>query len=178
MRWLVRAYLRVRLHKINTNVMSILDSPELAARLSDAELNYAKGYVTLIDAHMTSQMTDRLEQGPAEMRRLRPDELRKLTPTPNESTHVFCRVLEHIGAFDAGGCAAAALRAARAVGGGGEPSAPQTRPAPSTPRPAPPSSHARCRARSESIELQAGDVRVLRYHQVEPLLLDERLALV
>ena len=61
MRWLLRAYLRTRLLKINTHAFTILLSPGLKSRLTAAEVEYAEGYVTLVEEHVKASVTGRLK---------------------------------------------------------------------------------------------------------------------
>jgi hypothetical protein len=105
MRWLVRAYLRVRLQKVNTNCVAILETPELRARLSEEELRYAEGYRQLVHNHATSTVTARLAKHTA----LSVEEGARLLPRPEDEYVVFCRAEEELGDVDLGdenGCAA------------------------------------------------------------------------
>jgi hypothetical protein len=101
MRWIVRAYLRTRLHKLNTYAVAILDSPELKHRLSTAELAYVQGYAALVRDHVSSTVCERFQAGGDDFRKLRDGEDSKLLPSPRDS-FVFCRVEEDVGDFDLG----------------------------------------------------------------------------
>jgi GINS complex protein len=47
-RWLIKAYYRMRIRKIEQHVQHYLHHQEYTSRLSAAELDYAKGYFTCI----------------------------------------------------------------------------------------------------------------------------------
>lgn len=107
MRWLVRAYLRTRLHKINTHAVDILDSDELKSRLSAAEAEYAQGYFSMLCEHARNTVTDRLKEGEDGCHLLRDADVRALLPRLPDSV-VFCRLEADAGLVDLGsgvGCA-------------------------------------------------------------------------
>lgn len=118
MRWLLRAYLRTRLLKINTHAFTILLSPELKSRLTAAEVEYAEGYVTLVEEHVKASVTGRLKAGDDNCHVLAPSDLALLLPRQHDGV-VFCRIDADAGQVDLGlsaGCAAARARQRRARG--------------------------------------------------------------
>ncbi|KAL9936112.1 hypothetical protein V8E36_004954 [Tilletia maclaganii] len=66
-RWLLKAYLRTRLRKIETFAKHIISNPNTQHRLSDVELGYVKKYNELQTAHLTASVLSYL---PASMRGL------------------------------------------------------------------------------------------------------------
>ncbi len=48
LRFLLRSYMRIRLHKVQTNVFYILKTRSQRSRLSLEELDFAKGYVSVL----------------------------------------------------------------------------------------------------------------------------------
>jgi hypothetical protein len=59
-RYLLRVYLRVRLQKVERHVMHILDSADVAARLSEREAQYARDYFVLFGSHMKAAAANHL----------------------------------------------------------------------------------------------------------------------
>ncbi|KAG8462435.1 hypothetical protein KFE25_012255 [Diacronema lutheri] len=101
MRWLLRAYLRTRLLKINTHAFTILLSPELKSRLTAAEVEYAEGYVTLVEEHVKASVTGRLKAGDDNCHVLAPSDLALLLPRQHDGV-VFCRIDADAGQVDLG----------------------------------------------------------------------------
>ncbi|KLT41169.1 GINS complex, Sld5 component [Cutaneotrichosporon oleaginosum] len=61
-KWLVRSYVRARLHKIERYAQHIATTPELHARLSGGELAHARRYADLIARHYSSSVLDSLPE--------------------------------------------------------------------------------------------------------------------
>lgn len=59
-RYLLRVYLRVRLQKVERHVMYILDSADVAARLSEREAQYARDFFVLFGSHMKAAAANHL----------------------------------------------------------------------------------------------------------------------
>ncbi|RSH88447.1 GINS complex subunit [Apiotrichum porosum] len=91
-KYLVRSYVRTRLHKIEKYSQHIGNSPELQAHLSGAELQHARRYADLVASHFQHSVLDSL---PEWMRRT--DEMTNdgvsMVSTPNVDTPVlvYCR---------------------------------------------------------------------------------------
>lgn len=62
-RYLLRAYLRVRLHKCERHVMHILDNADIAARLSEREAQYARDFFVLFGSHMKAAAANHMPGG-------------------------------------------------------------------------------------------------------------------
>lgn len=99
-RFLVRAYLRARLQKIERHMLKILSHQDLYRRLSKAELDHLDRYMATVQRHMEacvlSQMPDKYDSW------LKQDETSKgpdMIPEPPLDSFVFCRVKEDIGRF-------------------------------------------------------------------------------
>mmetsp|Transcript_31489 Transcript_31489/g.43711 ORF Transcript_31489/g.43711 Transcript_31489/m.43711 type:complete len:231 (+) Transcript_31489:214-906(+) len=114
-KYLMRAYIRIRLWKIEEHVLFILIPDNgLFTRLSEHEQDYATRYTGLVDEHMSSAALGRL---PARFRSLvqqmEPEEDPEqeegalptfdMIPTPDTDTFVFCRPLEDIGNYEVDG---------------------------------------------------------------------------
>lgn len=93
--YLVRAYFRTRLLKIESRTRWILADGEVRSRLSVDELQYAEKYVSLLNGHFCASFLNML-----------PDRLRTVDDTdgevdmvtqPDFDRFVFCRVEETVG---------------------------------------------------------------------------------
>lgn len=97
-RYLLRAYLRVRLQKIERHVMHILDNSDVAARLSPKEVQFARDYFVLFGAHMKAAAANHLPDAFSSLvRQASAHPGKDMVPAPNLDRHVFCRVLEDRG---------------------------------------------------------------------------------
>merc|ERR1711990_81543 len=54
LKYMLSAYLRTRLFKIEKHVLHILKHPDLQSRLSLSEITYAKQYLQTLEQHMTA----------------------------------------------------------------------------------------------------------------------------
>lgn len=110
MKYLLRAYLRVRLAKIEEFVLHIISSPggTLLARLSPAEQQFATGYTDAVEeclrasvlSHLPPQFQSLLQQIED------PDDATfDMVPSPVLDGHVFCRVKQSRGNVSIDECA-------------------------------------------------------------------------
>ncbi|KAA8497444.1 DNA replication complex GINS protein sld5 [Porphyridium purpureum] len=95
LRYVLRAYHRVRLRKIERTAPFLLSSAgahTLATRLSEPERDFATSYLTLLEQHLTSSFLQLL---PERLRALddKDDTVAMIAP-PHIDAYVFCRVLE------------------------------------------------------------------------------------
>jgi len=90
LKYMLSAYLRTRLWKIEKYHIHILNSDVLKGRLSPAEIRYAQEYRRGLQGHMLTSCLDAL-----------PDSFRKvdvvkagqnMVPAPDQSAYVFCHV--------------------------------------------------------------------------------------
>ncbi|KAJ1726038.1 GINS complex subunit [Coemansia biformis] len=97
-KYLVRSYLRTRLTKIEQHAMHYTREPLYRGRMSQNELDYAKGFVALEERHMRRSFLDQL---PPHLRSL--DETAgnglEMVTTPDMDAAVFCRVRTTVGEF-------------------------------------------------------------------------------
>ncbi|KAJ2168473.1 GINS complex subunit, partial [Coemansia sp. RSA 551] len=97
-KYLVRSYLRTRLAKIEQHAMHYTRDDMYKERMSQNELEYAKGFVSLEEKHMRRSFLDQL---PPHLRGL--DETAgngmNMVTKPNLDAAVFCRVRTNVGEF-------------------------------------------------------------------------------
>ena len=94
-RFLMRAYYRTRLRKIETHAVHCLKEPDVLARLSDLERAFASDYANVVEEHFSSvlgQMPDGYESMVQQI--IEEDGAFDMVPEPNADAHVFCRVRE------------------------------------------------------------------------------------
>mmetsp|Transcript_2460 Transcript_2460/g.5066 ORF Transcript_2460/g.5066 Transcript_2460/m.5066 type:complete len:234 (-) Transcript_2460:272-973(-) len=111
-KYLMRAYLRTRIWKIENNVMHIL-MPEhgLFERLSDHERDYATRYTGALDEHLQATVLSKMpERFQSLVQQMSPEDDSDVSardfdmvPPPNLDTYVFCRPVEDIGNFEVDG---------------------------------------------------------------------------
>lgn len=108
-KFLLRAYYRTRVSKIQDNVMQVLDVSEYRARLSDRERQLAQDYFVLVAGHLKHQVLDHLppgfqslvrQQGAASASGGAQDTAKDMVPAFKIDKHVLCRVLQDKGAID------------------------------------------------------------------------------
>ncbi|TGZ85580.1 GINS complex, Sld5 component [Ascodesmis nigricans] len=89
-KFLIRAYLRCRLHKIDKYSLHILQTPEVRARLAPNELGYMKSHLALMNNHYLASF---LKNFPENLRRL-DDTVGRLSMVdePDMDSAVFCKV--------------------------------------------------------------------------------------
>ena len=94
-RFLMRAYYRTRLRKIETHAVHCLKEPDVLARLSDLERAFASDYANVVEEHFSSvlgQMPDGYESMVQQI--IEEDGAFDMVPEPDADAHVFCRVRE------------------------------------------------------------------------------------
>jgi GINS complex subunit 4 len=97
-RFLMRAYYRTRLRKIETYAVHCLKEPDVLERLSDLEQRYASDYANIVEEHFSSvlgQMPEGYESMVQQI--IEEDGAFDMVPEPDADAHVFCRVREDRG---------------------------------------------------------------------------------
>lgn len=87
-KFVISSYLRERLKKIENNVLHILENESKSAKLSPAELKFAKSFAENLQNHFNGLA---LQHMPANMQT--PDQ-KKNIPRPNLDEYVFAKVNE------------------------------------------------------------------------------------
>ncbi|KAJ2816147.1 GINS complex subunit, partial [Coemansia sp. 'formosensis'] len=97
-KYLVRSYLRTRLSKIEEHARHYIKDPIYRERLSQNELEYAKGFVELEERHVRRSFLDQL---PPHLRGLEDvaAEGLEMVSKPDLDAAVFCRVRATVGEF-------------------------------------------------------------------------------
>jgi GINS complex subunit 4 len=96
-RYLLQEYLRCRLRKIQALTLRLLRDPEQQARLSEAELAFAGGLLTLESEHLKRSVLDKL---PKTYRGFAAtDDNEQMVPEPDLDTFVLCRIEADVGEF-------------------------------------------------------------------------------
>ncbi|KAI9504493.1 GINS complex subunit [Coemansia spiralis] len=97
-KYLVRSYLRTRLSKIEQHARHYVNEPTYSERLSQNELDYAKGFIGLEEKHVRKSFLDQL---PPHLRTV--DEVSgeglEMVTKPDLDSAVFCRVRSTVGEF-------------------------------------------------------------------------------
>ena len=97
-RYLLRCYYRLRVHKIEEHAMYILDNAGVKARLSEREDAYAQEYFMLQGTHLKQTIGSQLPEAFASLvRQVGAQPEKDMMPAPDLDKHVFCRVLEDLG---------------------------------------------------------------------------------
>jgi len=93
-KYLVRSYLRARIHKIDKHTFYILSTPSVRERLSLSEQSYLKSHLSILNSHFQSSF---LRNFPEKLRRL-DDKAGGITmiDEPDLDSAVFCRVLKNV----------------------------------------------------------------------------------
>eukprot|EP00249_Psilotum_nudum_P011420 c23163_g1_i1 orf=240-929(+) len=98
--FLLRAYLRVRLLKIEKFAMHILRTQELWERLSEQEQDYAQRFTDTLQKHLEQSVLSKLPFGYQSMlRQAGSSEEDDMIPEPQLDTFVFCRSKGDIGSL-------------------------------------------------------------------------------
>lgn len=97
-KYVLTAYLRTRIRKIQRFVFHVTSSSEFLNRLSPAEYKFAKNFLDLLGKHFDKSV---LQLIPKRFRNL--DEAAKAMPRPNLDNFVFCNVNRDIGEISLGG---------------------------------------------------------------------------
>ncbi|KAJ7517779.1 hypothetical protein O6H91_21G040300 [Diphasiastrum complanatum] len=98
--FLLRAYLRTRLNKIEKFALHVLKAQELWDRLSEQEQDYAQRFTDSLHKHFQQTVLGKLPYGyQSIMKQATSSEEDDMIPEPNLDTFVFCRSKRAIGAF-------------------------------------------------------------------------------
>ncbi|KAI5858500.1 hypothetical protein BZA05DRAFT_345671 [Tricharina praecox] len=93
-KYLVRAYLRIRMHKIDKYSFHILSNASVRSRLAPSEISYLKSHLALLNNHYLSSF---LRNFPEQLRRL--DDTAggiSMVEEPDMDSAVFCRVVRNV----------------------------------------------------------------------------------
>ncbi|KAL7276730.1 GINS complex subunit [Rhizina undulata] len=93
-KFLVRSYLRARIHKIDTQALYILATPSARNHLSPTELSYLKSHLALLNSHFLASF---LRNFPEQLRRL--DDTAggiSMIEEPDMDGAVFCKVVKDV----------------------------------------------------------------------------------
>lgn len=93
-KFLIRAYLRCRLHKIDKFSLHVLSDSEIRSRLSPGETSYLKTHMALLNNHYLSSFMKNLPEG---LRRL--DDTAggiSMIDEPDLDSAVFCKVVSDV----------------------------------------------------------------------------------
>lgn len=98
--FLLRAYLRVRLSKIEKFALHIMRTAELWDRLSAQEQEYAQKFVDVLSKHMHDSVLGKLEKAYDSMvKQAASSEENDMIVEPQLDTYVFCRSKTAVGSF-------------------------------------------------------------------------------
>ncbi|KAJ2475558.1 GINS complex subunit, partial [Coemansia sp. RSA 2320] len=97
-KYLVRSYLRTRLSKIEEHARHYIKDVQYRERLSQNELEYAKGYVELEERHARRSFLDQLPPHLRGLDDVTADGL-EMVSKPDLEAAVFCRVRSTVGEF-------------------------------------------------------------------------------
>ncbi|KAF8477023.1 hypothetical protein BDZ91DRAFT_688061 [Kalaharituber pfeilii] len=99
-KYLVRAYLRARMAKIDKHPLYLLSNPSALSNLSPPEQSYLKSHLALLNNHYLASF---LRNFPAQLRRL--DDTAggiSMIEEPDLDSAVFCAVVKDVGGEDGG----------------------------------------------------------------------------
>jgi GINS complex subunit 4 len=97
-RFLMRAYYRARLRKIETHAVHCLKEPDVLERLSDLEQRYASDYANIVEEHFSSVLGQMPEGYESMVQQIKEEDgAFDMVPEPDADAHVFCRVREDRG---------------------------------------------------------------------------------
>lgn len=97
-KYLMREYLRTRLHKIEEYSLHVLTDEDTSRRLSEKELEYAEGYVKAVDVHFGDALRELPQQYRQFLKEFDDDE-REVIPKPDLDAFVIFRVREDVPNF-------------------------------------------------------------------------------
>lgn len=98
--FLLRAYLRIRLSKIEKFALHIMRTVDLWDRLSPQEQEYAQKFVDVLSKHMHDSVLGKLEKAyDSMMKQAASSEENDMIVEPNLDTYVFCRSKTAVGSF-------------------------------------------------------------------------------
>ncbi|KAI0660298.1 GINS complex Sld5 component [Cubamyces menziesii] len=92
-KFVIRSYVRTRLHKIEKYARYISATPEIHEKLSKAELDHARRYSRMVDYHFNQSV---LQSLPEQQRELdeKPAFMPPMTPEPDKFRPVFAHALQ------------------------------------------------------------------------------------
>jgi len=97
-RFLLRAYYRTRLFKIENHAVWTLKEPAVLARLSTLEKEYATNYANVVEEHFGSVLGQMPEGYGSMLQQIEEqDAAWDMVPEPNLDKHVFCLVKQDRG---------------------------------------------------------------------------------
>lgn len=98
--FLLRAYLRIRLSKIEKFALHIMRTAELWDRLSPREQEYAQKFVDILSKHMHDSVLGKLEKAyDSMMKQAASSEENDMIVEPQLDTFVFCQSKTAVGSF-------------------------------------------------------------------------------
>lgn len=98
--FLLRAYLRIRLSKIERFALHIMRTADLWDRLSPQEQAYAQKFVDVLSKHMHDSVLGKLEKAyDSMMKQAASSEENDMIVEPQLDTFVFCRSKSAVGSF-------------------------------------------------------------------------------
>eukprot|EP00890_Picochlorum_soloecismus_P003979 jgi/Picsp_1/4582/NSC_01952-R1_protein len=98
LRYMLRAYLRVRLQKVERYVMFCIDSPEVKVRLSPLEEAHAIEYLKLVGSHLKQTVTSKFPEAFGSVtKQASAHPASDMIPMPDLGHHVFVRVKRDLG---------------------------------------------------------------------------------
>lgn len=99
-RFLLRAYYRTRLFKIERNAVHVLKEPEVLERLSEQEREYATNYANAVEEHFGAALGQMPDRYASMLQQIEEEDGEwDMVPSPNLDAHVFARVREDRGEF-------------------------------------------------------------------------------
>ena len=97
-KYMLRAYLRIRLFKIENYVMHCIESQEVQDRLSPLELSHAYEFVKLMGTHLKSHVTSKFPEAFSSVtKQASAHSASDMVPVPDIGHHVFARVERDLG---------------------------------------------------------------------------------
>jgi GINS complex subunit 4 len=98
--FLLRAYLRVRMSKIEKFALHIMRTPQLWDRLSPPEQDHAHKFVDALSKHMHDSVLGKLEKAyDSLMKQAASSDDNDMILEPNLDTFIFCRSKTAVGSF-------------------------------------------------------------------------------
>jgi GINS complex subunit 4 len=97
-KYMLRAYLRIRLFKIENYVMHCIESQEVQERLSPLELSHAYDYVKLMGTHLKTHVTSKFPEAFSSVtKQASAHSASDMVAVPDVGHHVFARVERDLG---------------------------------------------------------------------------------
>eukprot|EP00245_Coleochaete_scutata_P015099 TRINITY_DN6608_c0_g1_i1.p1 TRINITY_DN6608_c0_g1~~TRINITY_DN6608_c0_g1_i1.p1 ORF type:complete len:212 (-),score=27.06 TRINITY_DN6608_c0_g1_i1:326-889(-) len=90
--FLLRSYLRMRIQKIEAHVLHYSANPELYQRLSEAEQQFADGYVDTMEGHFENAVLSKMpSKYESLMKQSETSDANDMIPTPRLDKFICCR---------------------------------------------------------------------------------------